>query len=118
MLDMGKPMKILDLAENMIRLAGLRPYEDIDIKFTGLRPGEKLYEELLMNDEGLRSTDNELIFVGHPMDFDEDELMNELDKLREVMYDEDCDIRALVKRLVPTYKPSGESARLSDASVK
>ena len=117
-LDMGKPMKILDLAENMIRLAGLRPYEDIDIKFTGLRPGEKLYEELLMNDEGLRSTDNELIFVGHPMDFDEDELMNELDKLREVMYDEDCDIRALVKRLVPTYKPSGESARLSDASVK
>lgn len=105
-LDMGKPMKIVELAENMIRLSGYRPYEDIRIEFTGLRPGEKLYEELLMNEEGLRSTANKLIFVGHPMDFDDAALMRELEELREIMYDEEVDMRAVVRRLVPTYKPT------------
>lgn len=107
-LDMGKPVKILELAENMIRLSGYRPYEDIDIKFTGLRPGEKLYEELLMSEEGLSSTDNKLIFVGKPMDFDADELMRKLNNLRDVMYDEDCDMKAIMGELVPTYDPKTE----------
>ena len=104
-LDMGKPMKILDLAENLIRLSGFTPYKDIDIVFTGLRPGEKLFEELLMSEEGLDSTANKLIFVGHPMDFDADRLNDELDRLYESMYDEDIDIRETVRRLVPTYDP-------------
>ena len=64
-LDMGEPVRILSLAEQMIRLSGLRPYEDIDIVFTGLRPGEKLYEELMMNEEGLKSTQNSRIFIGY-----------------------------------------------------
>ena len=75
---MGKPVKILDLALNLIRLSGLKPYEDIDIVFTGLRPGEKLYEELLMDEEGLQSTDNELIHIGKPIDFDEELFIHQL----------------------------------------
>ena len=84
-LDMGKPVKILDLALNLIRLSGLKPYEDIDIVFTGLRPGEKLYEELLMDEEGLQSTDNELIHIGKPIDFDEELFIHQLEELDEII---------------------------------
>ncbi len=102
-LDMGKPVKILDLAENLIRLSGFTPYEDIDIIFTGLRPGEKLYEELLMGEEGLTDTENKLIHIGKPIEIDEEFLFKTLDQMLEVMYDENVDVRSLVKSIVPTY---------------
>ncbi len=103
-LDMGKPVKILTLAENLIKLSGFTPYQDIKIEFTGLRPGEKLYEELLMSEEGLSATDNSLIYIGKPIEFDEEEFLATLDELKDVMYDENADVRALVKKIVPTYK--------------
>lgn len=102
-LDMGEPVKILDLAKNMIRLAGLKEGEDIDIVFSGLRPGEKLYEELLMDEEGMKPTENSLIFIGHPIEFDEDNLYRQLDRMREESGKETADMRAMVKEIVPTY---------------
>jgi FlaA1/EpsC-like NDP-sugar epimerase len=81
-LDMGDPVKIIDLAEMLIRLSGLEPYKDIGIEFTGLRPGEKLYEELLMAEEGLKTTANSKIFVGRPIDVNPDFLFESLDKLK------------------------------------
>ena len=80
-LDMGEPVKIYDLAVNLIRLSGLEPGVDIDIKCTGLRPGEKLYEERLMAEEGLEKTANDLISIGKPLDIDEDFLNKKLDEL-------------------------------------
>jgi FlaA1/EpsC-like NDP-sugar epimerase len=103
-LDMGQPVKILTLAENLIRLSGFEPYKDIGIVFTGLRPGEKLYEELLMSEEGLTATENELIHIGRPIDIDGKVLEDTLEEMRSVMYDESADIRQLVKRIVPTYQ--------------
>ncbi len=103
-LDMGQPVKILTLAENLIRLSGFTPYKDIQIEFTGLRPGEKLYEELLMSEEGLTATENELIHIGKPIDVDEEFLLNTIEEMRNVMYDENANIRDLVKRIVPTYQ--------------
>ena len=102
-LDMGEPVKILDLAENLIRLSGLEPYKDIDIKFTGLRPGEKLYEELLMDEEGLTATDNKLIHIGKPINIDEESFLSTLNEMNESMHKDNSDIRKLVKKLVPTY---------------
>lgn len=103
-LDMGQPMKILSLAENLIKLSGFVPYKDIQIEFTGLRPGEKLYEELLMSEEGLTDTENELIHIGKPIDIDEKFLFEVIEEMRNVMYDENANIRDLVKKIVPTYR--------------
>ncbi len=105
-LDMGSPVKILDLAKNLITLMGHIPGEDIKIEFTGLRPGEKLYEELLMEEEGLTATENERIHIGHPLDINEDELFAKLGELEKVMYDDSADVRQIVKELVPTYNYS------------
>ena len=102
-LDMGEPVRILDLAENMIRLSGYTPYEDMPIVFTGLRPGEKLYEELLMDEEGLQDTENKLIHIGKPLEFDDAEFARELEQLRDRMYDDHADIRDMVQHIVPTY---------------
>ena len=106
-LDMGKPVKILDLALNLIRLSGLKPYEDIDIVFTGLRPGEKLYEELLMDEEGLQSTDNELIHIGKPIDFDEELFTHQLEELDELSRMDSPKIKEKVMEVVPTYHMKG-----------
>ena len=102
-LDMGKPVKILDLALNLIRLSGYKPYEDIDIQFTGLRPGEKLYEELLMSEEGLQSTENELIHIGKPIEFDEEQFRHQLEELDEWSRQDRPDIKERVMDIVPTY---------------
>ncbi|MBE6754049.1 MAG: polysaccharide biosynthesis protein [Ruminococcaceae bacterium] len=109
-LDMGKPVKILDLANNLIRLSGYTPGEDIKIQFTGLRKGEKLYEELLMDEEGLRATENRLIHIGCPIRFDEEPFFAKLEHLREVMAEDSTDVRPLIQELVPTYKVTGDSA--------
>ena len=111
-LDMGKPVKILDLALNLIRLSGLKPYEDIDIVFTGLRPGEKLYEELLMDEEGLQSTDNKLIHIGKPIDFDEELFIHQLEELDELSRMDNPKIKEKVMEVVPTYhmKENGKEA--------
>lgn len=102
-LDMGKPVKILDLAKNLIRLSGYVPDEDIKIEFSGLRPGEKLYEELLMEEEGLQDTDNKRIHIGKPICFDDDELMKQLAELEQIIQDEHIDVRDIVEEIVPTY---------------
>ncbi len=103
-LDMGKPVKIKGLAEQMIRLAGLRPYEDIDIEYTGLRPGEKLYEELLMAEEGLQKTSDERIFIGKQRELDEEEFLNNLELLRQKAEANDQHgVIEMIKIMVPTY---------------
>lgn len=102
-LDMGKPVKILDLAKNLIRLSGYRVDEDIKIEFTGLRPGEKLYEELLMAEEGMKETANKLIHIGKPIEIDEDQFFIQLKNLKEASKNESSDIRAMIKEIVPTY---------------
>ncbi len=103
-LDMGEPVKILDLAKNLIRLSGYKVGEDIRIEFTGLRPGEKLYEELLMDEEGLEDTANKLIHIGKPIDLDEEAFFVQLKQLEEASKDESSDIRMLVRQIVPTYQ--------------
>ena len=107
-LNMGEPVKILDLATNLIKLSGYKPGEDIEIKFTGLRPGEKMYEELLMNEEGLKETANKMIFIGKPIEFDEEEFRRQLDLLEQEAVNEDGDIRKEVMKIVPTYHPTEE----------
>lgn len=102
-LDMGEPVKILDLALNLIRLSGYKPFEDIEIQFTGLRPGEKLYEELLMNEEGLQDTENKLIHIGKPIEFDEELFKKQLDELASIANKDCLDIRKKVQEIVPTY---------------
>ena len=106
-LDMGTPVKIDDLARNMIRLSGLRPDEDIRIEYTGLRPGEKLYEERLMDEEGMKKTENELINIGKPIEFDEDKFISQLRELMNAAYQEREDIRDLIAETVTTYHPAG-----------
>jgi len=103
-LDMGQPVKIYDLAVNLIRLSGLKPFVDIDIKITGLRPGEKLYEELLMDEEGLKETANSKIFIGQPIFINMETLKKSLDKLEKAMISDDKEhIKDIVAEVVPTY---------------
>ncbi len=103
-LDMGEPVKIYDMAINLIKLSGLKPFEDIDVVITGLRPGEKLYEELLMAEEGLTSTENNKIFIAHPIFSDMETLEKSLDKLRTAMVSSDNElIKDTVSEVVPTY---------------
>jgi FlaA1/EpsC-like NDP-sugar epimerase len=104
-LDMGEPVRIDDLARNMIRLSGFEPDVDIEAKYTGLRPGEKLYEELLMKEEGMRSTPNKLIYIGQPLNIDEAEFVAQLDELEKACQRNDKNIRDLVRQMVPTYHP-------------
>ena len=104
-LDMGEPVKIADLARNLILLSGHKPGEDIQIIYTGLRPGEKLYEEMLMHEEGLQDTENKLIHIGKPIKMDEDHFMMQLENLKDYVVQEPRDIRNWVKEIVPTYHP-------------
>ena len=107
-LDMGEPVKIVTLARNLIRLSGYTPDVDIKIKYSGLRPGEKLYEEKLMAEEGLRKTKNELIHIGCPIPFDEDKFLEELDELLEAAYKNKDDMKERVRKIVTTYHPLEE----------
>ena len=104
-LDMGEPVKILDLAKNLILLSGHKPEEDIQIVFTGLRPGEKLYEEMLMHEEGMQDTANRRIHIGKPIEFDEEKFLAQLQELSEYVVTEPDDIRAWISRIAPTYHP-------------
>ena len=104
-LDMGEPVKIADMARNLIRLSGYEPDVDIRIEYTGLRPGEKLYEEMLMKEEGMQTTPNKLIHIGKPIELNEEYLFIELEKLYEAAYAETNQMRALVQQLVTTYHP-------------
>ena len=103
-LDMGEPVRIYDLAYNLIKLSGLEPGVDIDIVCTGLRPGEKLYEERLMSEEGLQKTANGLINIAQPIKFDEEHFWKNMEELYAAAYDETDKMKYLVQRLVPTYK--------------
>ncbi len=102
-LDMGEPMKVLDLAKNMIKLSGYKVDEEIKIVFTGLRPGEKMYEELLLKEEGLKETANKMIYIGKPLEFDEQIFEEQLKDLETASLKEADNIRELVKEMVPTY---------------
>lgn len=103
-LDMGKPVKILTLAENLIRMYGKIPYKDVEIQFTGLRPGEKIKEELLMNEEGLKKTSNELIFIGKQIEIESEAFIHSLHRLKQAAYDNDTDaVVQTLRDIVPTF---------------
>lgn len=102
-LDMGEPVRIDDLARNLIRLSGFTPDEDIEIRYTGLRPGEKLFEEMLMDEEGLRETANKLIHIGQPIRISEEHFLEQLAQLETACEQNSPQIRALIARIVPTY---------------
>ena len=125
-LDMGAPVKIDDLARNLIKLSGLKPDVDIPVVYTGLRPGEKLYEEKLMAEEGLQKTENALIHIGNPIPFDTDIFLMQLRRLMDAAYENDATICKVVADMVPTYKPqlagqrdtTYESLKKETATVK
>ncbi len=107
-LDMGEPVKIVDLAENLIKLSGYRVGDDIEIVFTGLRPGEKMYEELLMSEEGLKGTENSLIHIGKPIEFDIEKFKTQLDELDVISREEPWKVKKAVSEIVETYQYKGE----------
>lgn len=117
-LDMGSPVKIDTLARNLIRLSGLKPDEDIKIEYTGLRPGEKLYEEKLMAEEGITATENDKIHIGKPIRFDVDKFLDDLDDLMESAYSNRSDIKQLVAGMVSTYHQEGVEALSSETYKK
>ena len=103
-LDMGEPVKIVDLATQLIKLSGLIPGKDIEIKYTGLRPGEKLYEELLLSEEGIKKTSNEKIFIGNPISIDVDKFFAQLEELKKEAYANHSDkLKNMMESIVPTY---------------
>lgn len=108
-LDMGAPVKIDTLARNLIKLSGFKPDVDIKIEYTGLRPGEKLYEEKLMAEEGMKTTPNRLIHVGTPIAFNVEEFLRQLEELMYASYGNSQDVHRLVKEMVPTYRHAGEN---------
>ena len=118
-LDMGEPVKIVDLANNLIRLSGLEPGVDIKIEYSGLRAGEKLYEELLMSEEGLTKTANSKIFVGKPVDFSEDKVMNHLDMLKRIVDNEEVElIDSVMRSFVTTYiRPEDVNKKYKEVAV-
>ena len=118
-LDMGEPVRIDTLARNLIKLCGYVPDKDIQVVYTGLRPGEKLYEEKLMAEEGLSTTPNRLIHVGQPIRFDEEEFLRRLPELMETAYaNDEAQIRAVVRELVPSYRTGEEQAAQKAAACK
>jgi len=111
-LDMGKPVKISDLAKDLIRLSGLEPDQDIKVEYTGIRPGEKLYEEILTDEEGMQATKHDRIFVGRPIEYSHDEFQNGLKSLKEIVthrngLPDGNEVRTLLKKLIPSYKYDG-----------
>jgi FlaA1/EpsC-like NDP-sugar epimerase len=108
-LDMGAPVKIDTLARNLIKLSGYKPDVDIKVEYTGLRPGEKLYEEKLMSEEGMRTTPNNLIHIGSPIPFDTDTFIKQLQMLMNAAYNQSDNICELVEQVVPTYHPAGRN---------
>ena len=103
-LDMGQPVKIVDMARKLIRLMGFEPDVDIKIEYTGLRPGEKLYEELLMAEEGLQETENKLIHIGKPIIMDDEKFIKQLNELKCACENEVENIRSIVSEIVTTYR--------------
>jgi FlaA1/EpsC-like NDP-sugar epimerase len=117
-LDMGAPVRIDELARNLIKLSGFTPDVDIPIVYTGLRPGEKLYEEKLMAEEGMQKTPNELIHIGNPIPFDIDMFLSQLRKLMDVAYENDDAICGAVAAVVPTYHPTQNGKAQRDATYE
>lgn len=116
-LDMGSPVKIDTLARNLIKLSGYRPDIDIKVEYTGLRPGEKLYEEKLLAEEGLKKTANDLIHVGKPIAFDIDEFIAQLNGLMDAAYTNSRNIRELLQKMVPTFRPAGREGSEAKGAV-
>lgn len=114
-LDMGEPVKIADLAKNLIRLSGYTLGVDMEIKYTGLRPGEKLYEEILTKEEGLQKTQNDLIYIGKPLEFNEVHFLSELRRLEQAAIDERFDVKEIVSEIVPTYHIREEDRKRDSA---
>lgn len=118
-LDMGEPVRIDDLARNLIRLSGFEPDVDIEVKYTGLRPGEKLFEEMLMDEEGLRTTENELIHIGQPLKIDEELFFCQLSQLEDACGNNSDRIFTLVSQIVPTYRiPASRREAQEGAAVQ
>lgn len=116
-LDMGKPVKIVDLAKNLIKLSGYTPDVDIKIEFTGLRPGEKLYEEMLMDEEGIMDTPNKRIHIGKPILFDDESFRKKLVDLKRVAYSDPENIRDYIKKIVSTYHPASSTNKSVEVGV-